>query len=118
MLGQRYDLILASSALALILAVPLSGMAMDPTKLATAPMAVTPAEQPSTQTSSVIAILAKEVSNDTLADPATATDHAAAPDPLASLDPADRAIAETIRDLLATKLDRFFPSKREGAAAL
>ena len=115
--GPRYDLILASSALALILALPLSSMAKDPTKLAAAPMAVTPAEQASMQTSTVIAIPAKEVSDDTLAYPATATEQTAAPDPLASLDPADRAIAEKIRDLLATKLDRFFPSKQEGAAA-
>ena len=116
--GPRYDLILASSALALILAVPLSGMAKDPTKLAAAPVAVTPVEQASTQTSAVIAIPANEVSNDALAYPATATEQTGAPDPLASLDPADRAIAEKIRDLLATKLDRFFPSKKEGAAAL
>src|SRR5258708_7699558 len=116
--GPRYDLILASSALALILAIPLSSLAKDPTKLAGAPMAVTPAEQASTQASTVIAIPAKEVSNDILADPAAATEQTAAPDPLASLDPADRAIAEKIRDLLATKLDRFFPSKQESVAAL
>jgi murein L,D-transpeptidase YcbB/YkuD len=116
--GPRYDLILASSALALILAVPLSSMAKDPTKLAAAPMAVTPAEQASTQTSTVIASSANEMSNDASSVPATATEHTAAPDPLASLDPADRAIAEKIRDLLATKLDRVFPSKKEGAAAL
>jgi murein L,D-transpeptidase YcbB/YkuD len=119
MLGPRYDLILASSALALILAVPLSSMAKDPAKLAAAPMAVTPAEQASTQPpAAVIAIPANELSKDIFADPATATDKAAAPDPLESLDPADRAIAEKIRDLLATKLDRIFPSKKEGAAAL
>jgi murein L,D-transpeptidase YcbB/YkuD len=116
--GSRYDLILASSALALILAVPLSGMARDPSKLATAPMAVTFGEQASTQTSTMIVIPTKEVSNDTLADPASATDPAAMTDPLASLDPADRAIAETLRDLLATKLDKVFSSKKEGAAAL
>jgi murein L,D-transpeptidase YcbB/YkuD len=47
----------------------------------------------------------------------TATEPAAAPDPLALLDPADRAIAEKIRDLLATKADRIFASKKERAAA-
>jgi murein L,D-transpeptidase YcbB/YkuD len=113
--GPRYDLILASSALAVILAVPLSSLPKDHTTLAAAPIA---AEQASTQTSTVLASPAKEVSNDTVADPATATDQAAAPDPLASLDPADRAVAEKIRDLLATKLDRFFSNKKEGAAAL
>ncbi len=34
------------------------------------------------------------------------------PDPLASLDPADRAIAERIRDLLATKPNRFFVDEK------
>jgi murein L,D-transpeptidase YcbB/YkuD len=118
MFGSRYDLILASSALALILAIPLSGMAKDPTKLAAAPMAVTPAEQVSTQASTVIAIPANEVTSGTSSAPATATERTAAPDPLASLDPADRAIAEKIRDLLATKLDSFFRSKKEAAAAV
>jgi murein L,D-transpeptidase YcbB/YkuD len=57
------------------------------------------------------------VSHDALADPATTTNHAAAPDPLASLAPADRAVAKGIRDLLATKLNTFFSSKKEAAAA-
>jgi hypothetical protein len=39
------------------------------------------------------------------------------PGSLTSLDPADRGIAKKIRDLLATKLDRSFLSKKEGAAA-
>jgi murein L,D-transpeptidase YcbB/YkuD len=38
------------------------------------------------------------------------------PDPLAALDPADRVIAEKIRDLLATKSDRIFAGKMERAA--
>ena len=112
MSSPRYDLILASSALALILAVPLSGMASGP-KLGASPIAVTPAEQISTQTPTAIALPADETS----ANAATATDQVAALDPLASLDPADRAIAEKIRDLLATKSDRFFPNKKERTAA-
>jgi murein L,D-transpeptidase YcbB/YkuD len=115
--GPRYDLIFASSALALVLAVPLSGMANGP-KLAEAPIAVTPAENTSTQTPTLIAIPANEKSGDALSDTETATNQASPSDPLASLDPADRAVAEKIRDLLATKLDRFFPNKKEGAAAL
>ncbi len=39
-----------------------------------------------------------------------------APDPLASLDPADRPIAEKIRDLLAAKTDKIFANKKEHAA--
>ena len=38
------------------------------------------------------------------------------PDPLASLDPADRAIAEKICDLLAVKSGRMFASKKEREA--
>jgi murein L,D-transpeptidase YcbB/YkuD len=114
--SPHYDLILASSALALTLAVPLNGLANGP-KLAATPIAVTSAEQISTQTPTVIAVPANENSSHTLTDPETATDQAAAPAPLASLDPADRAVAEKIRDLLATKADRFFPNKKERAAA-
>src|SRR4029077_3380755 len=42
---------------------------------------------------------------------------APAADPLATLDPADRAVAEKIRDLLAAKTDKIFAGKRERAAA-
>jgi murein L,D-transpeptidase YcbB/YkuD len=38
------------------------------------------------------------------------------PDPLASLDPADRGIAEKIRDLLAAKSSKIFASKKEREA--
>ena len=55
MSNPRYDLILASSALALVLAVPLSGLASGP-KLVAAPIAVTPAEQISTQSPAAVAI--------------------------------------------------------------
>jgi L,D-transpeptidase YcbB len=47
--------------------------------------------------------------------PAAATE-IVAPDPFASLDPADRPIAEKIRDLLAAKTDKIFASKKEHAA--
>jgi L,D-transpeptidase YcbB len=51
------------------------------------------------------------------ANPAVATEQAAAPDLMAALDPADRAVAEKIRDLLATKGDKIFASKKERSAA-
>ena len=38
------------------------------------------------------------------------------PDPFASLDPADRPIAEKLRDLLAGKVDKTFANKKERAA--
>jgi L,D-transpeptidase YcbB len=56
------------------------------------------------------------------ANPAIATEQAAPPpDPMAALDPADRAVAEKIRDLFAAKTDksadRIFPAKKERSAA-
>ncbi|HET7254986.1 MAG TPA: L,D-transpeptidase family protein [Xanthobacteraceae bacterium] len=53
----------------------------------------------------------------TPANPAVATEQTAAPDPMASLDPADRVVAEKIRDLLATKGDKLFAGKKERSAA-
>src|SRR4029077_6178699 len=41
----------------------------------------------------------------------------ASPDPLAALDPADRPIAEKMRDLLTAKVDKIFANKKERAAA-
>src|SRR6266487_1734013 len=101
--GLRYDRILAGTALALILAVPMVGLAQGPNKMAPAATAASPAEQVSTPTLA--------------ADPVAMTEQAVPADPLASLDPADRAIAEKIRDLLAATSDKIFASKKERAAA-
>ena len=49
------------------------------------------------------------------AAPAAASE-TVAPDPFASLDPADRPVAEKIRDLLAAKTDKIFANKKEHAA--
>jgi L,D-transpeptidase YcbB len=78
----RREHILASAAVALLLATPLCAFAQE-----TAP-----------------------------STPASVPDKTPAPDTLASLDPADRVIAERIRDLLATKPDRIFASENEHAA--
>src|SRR5262245_45207104 len=56
------------------------------------------------------------------ANPAIATEQVAPPsDPMAALDPADRAVAEKIRDLFAAKTDksadRIFLAKKERSAA-
>jgi L,D-transpeptidase YcbB len=56
------------------------------------------------------------------ASPAVATEQAApTPDPMAALDPADRVVAEKIRDLFAAKTDktadRIFLAKKERSAA-
>jgi L,D-transpeptidase YcbB len=50
------------------------------------------------------------------ADVASAPPPEPPPDPLAALDPADRPVAEKIRDLLAAKSDKFFAGKRERSA--
>jgi murein L,D-transpeptidase YcbB/YkuD len=117
MFGVRYELVLASSGLALILAIPLAVVTEGPAKLAAAPVIVTSAEQPSTPAATVIESPASVLSEGASSDQAAATDQASAPDPLASLDPADRAVAEKIGELLAGKADRFFADKKEGEAA-
>ncbi len=133
MYNPRYNRILASTALAVILAAPLAVMAKNNSQVADVPMgaapsalpvAATPAEQAPAQAAPAAATPAEEtpaISNGTSADPAaateqTATEQTAAPDPLAALDPADRAVAEKIRDLLASKPDSFFGGKKEREA--
>jgi murein L,D-transpeptidase YcbB/YkuD len=49
-------------------------------------------------------------------EPATAVEQSPPPDPLASLDPADRPVAEQINELLAAKSDKIFASKKERSA--
>src|SRR3989454_1419865 len=122
--GFRYDRILAGTALALILAVPMVGLAQGPNKMAPAPTtasppAALPVEQTATPAPAAAAASpAEQVSTPTLAaDPVAMTEQAVPADPLASLDPADRAIAEKIRDLLAAPSDKIFASKKERAAA-
>ena len=124
--------ILASTALALVLAAPLGYLA----KGHLTAMAATSAEPAVTQfapanATPVNAAPASEpaaISNGAPAAPAAVTEPAAAteqqtaiepvvaPDPLAALDPADRAVAEKIRDLLATRGDKLFTAKKEREA--
>ena len=116
---NRRHRILAGTALALILAAPLVGTAKNSSQTAAVAMAVPPAEQalpetaPSTATPTTGA---PAVSNGAAPDAATSVEQTAAPDPLTSLDPADSAVAEKIRDLLATRADKFFAGKTERAA--
>jgi L,D-transpeptidase YcbB len=143
MRGLRYDRILAGTAVALVLAAVTgadaasikSTVAHKPTKVTTAvpapgpkQAATTPAATTADVTSEPAAIA--PVKAETMPAPAAATPAAAvpaaaapaaaietvAPDPFASLDPADRPIAEKIRDLLAAKTDKIFASKKEHAA--
>ena len=171
MSGPRYDRILASTALALILAAPLGAAAVAqeagaatnaesagqraaatyanaaldaaitpqpknespaaaPELAGASSVVVSPAPAPAAGETSVVpkdvaapaaAPSAAPAAKDAAA-PATpanstiATEQTVAPDLMASLDPADRAVAEKIRDLLAAKSDRIFASKKERAA--
>ncbi len=121
--------ILATTALALIAVVPLGGVAKNSSELAAAPVTMTFAERATVfdafastvPANGAISGSASAVPGGASAEPATATEQSAAPpqaapDPLASLDPADRAVAEKLRDLLASKIEKFFPNKKERAA--
>jgi murein L,D-transpeptidase YcbB/YkuD len=136
MRNPRQTRILASTALALVLAIPFGSLAIEQSKLAAAPMAgmptapaqALPAPQLPANDALAAAIGAATnpatnlttnfVTNPAIAtEPAATTEQAAAPaDPLASLDPADRAVAEKLRELLATKAEKFFAGKKERAA--
>src|SRR5262249_44202082 len=128
MSGPRLERILASTALALILAASSSASAIA--QDAGAPAAATSSETAAAagaaalttrETAPAAASEATPPHKDPAArapppNPAVASEQASAPDPLAALDPADRAVAEKIRDLLAAKSDTIFASKRERAA--
>jgi L,D-transpeptidase YcbB len=109
MSGPRYDRILASTALALILAGPLgaSVAAQETGKLANAPTVAAPSAPPAAESTPATPPSGAAKDAVTPAPP---------PDPLAALDPADRAVAEKIRDLLAAKADKIFTGKKERAA--
>jgi murein L,D-transpeptidase YcbB/YkuD len=124
MSGPRRDRILAGTALALILAAPFAAFAQEGTnagaKSAAVATGASPAGPGKTQDS---AAYPGDEPTGTLnaapaapASPAAATEQSAAPDPLASLDPADRVVAEKIRDLLSTKAESIFVSKTERTA--
>jgi len=82
----------------------------------TAPAANAPAETTGTTTpAETTTAPATTPPATTPAETATATPEAPPPDPLASLDPGDRPIAERIRDMLP-KADRNFASRKERIA--
>jgi murein L,D-transpeptidase YcbB/YkuD len=173
--GHRYDRILASTALALILAAPIGAACAAPprppgdiaapwwgrpaptaaprstaprrtiTRSKAAPATAAPAAAAATATATTDAVATapaqqpaaapaaaapaetppapKDTPKDAAAPaapatPAVAAEPAAAPapDPLASLDPADRPVAEKIRDLFAAKADKIFANKKEHTA--
>ncbi len=138
MSGHRYNRILASTALALILAAPFAAGAAPRSsapQVAAVP-ATTATAQPAAETTAATATtpdaLPPEITipappaqpaaapaqpaTEPSATEQTATEKTVAPDPMAALDPADRPIAEKMRDLLAGKTDKIFTSKKERSA--
>jgi len=124
MSGPRRDRILAGTALALILAAPFAVLAQEGTNAGAKSAAVaTGASSAGSGKTQDPAAYPGDEPTGTLnaapaapASPAAATEQSAAPDPLASLDPADRVVAEKIRDVLSTKAESIFVSKAERAA--
>jgi murein L,D-transpeptidase YcbB/YkuD len=132
--GPRLERILASTALALILAAltsasataqdtgtPTAATASEAAAAAGAAAVATSEAAPAPSAAPAAASQPTATPKDAAAPapaatPAVASEQAAAPDPLAALDPADRAVAEKIRDLLAAKNNAIFASKREHAA--
>jgi L,D-transpeptidase YcbB len=109
MTGAKF---LASAALALMLAAPLRAQeskAVDSLRVDSGRLAAVPTAQPAGQGSSATA---EPSPSATPLVPA----QSAASEQLSSLDPADRPIAEKIRDLLATRSGGIFASKNERAA--
>ncbi|HEY7244559.1 MAG TPA: L,D-transpeptidase family protein [Xanthobacteraceae bacterium] len=115
----RRDRICVRAGLALILVV-LFHFFEQGRNMAAVPTEASQAGQASTATSSAPTAPPSEsraaAAALTTTSPASATEQKAAPDPLASLDPADRVIAEKIRDLLAARPGTTFASRREHEA--
>jgi L,D-transpeptidase YcbB len=125
MRGPRYDRILAGTAVALVLAAVTGANAASTRGKAThKPATVSTASpvQAATPAAATLDVPSEPapVKVETVPVPATpapaAVSESVAPDPFASLDPADRPIAEKIRDLLAAKIDKIFATKKEHAA--
>jgi len=116
--GPRRNYILSGAACALILAILLQAFAPG-RNIAAVPTGVSHAGQASTETSSTPTAVTSEASSATAlttTGPASATEQSAVPGPLALADPADRVIAEKIRDLLAEKSRRIYASTKDREA--
>jgi murein L,D-transpeptidase YcbB/YkuD len=111
MSALRLDRLLASAAVALILAAPISalGQQAEPSR--------TPTDQPKAADKSPgEPITAPPAGAAPTAAPASTPEPDRTADPLASLDPADRAVAERVRDLIAMKPSRIFTDEKVFAA--
>ena len=118
--GPRRDCTLVGAAFGLIILAVLINVFAQNRNLAALPTRAPQAGQAWTETSSVPTAPASEAATVDAAlattGPTSAPEQRVVSDPLASLDPADRVIAEKIRDLLLTKPGRRFASKREREA--
>ena len=112
MSALRRDQFLASAALVFILAAPVSalGQQTEPSQ------AGLRAPSKAGDASAGDALTSPPASATQAAAPAIAPEESRAPDRLTALDPADRAIAERIRDLLDTKPNRIFADEKAHAA--
>jgi L,D-transpeptidase YcbB len=113
MRGPRYDRILAGTALALVLALAPSAYAQPDRLEANMPQLEQGILPPPTAADVTGAAGDTATTKPEAAPSEIATPPAPPPDPLASLDPADRPIAEKMRDLLTAKVDRIFANRKE-----
>jgi L,D-transpeptidase YcbB len=111
MSGPRCDRMLAGTALALLLAAPFGVSAEEAAKSPAIASPTTEASPPPAIPAGKPPTASINTNPAAPAAPAAVTEETAAPDPLASLDPADRVVAEKIRDLLAATPDKIFASK-------
>jgi murein L,D-transpeptidase YcbB/YkuD len=108
MSALRLDQFLASAALVFILAAPVPALGQQTEPSQTSPRAPSKAGDASAGD----ALTSPPASATQAAAPAIAPEESRAPDRLTALDPADRAIAERIRDLLDTKPNRIFADEK------
>ncbi len=119
MRGLRYDRILAGTALALVLALAPNAHAQPDQLEANVPMPARATLPPPSGADingkdDAAATTNAVTPNQGPTTPAEAAPaEAPPPDPFAALDPADRPIAEKVRDLLAAKVDKIFANNKK-----
>src|SRR6266545_1191480 len=119
MRGLRYDRILAGTALALVLALAPNAYAQPDQLEANVPMPARATLPPPSGADingkdDAAATTNAVTPNQGPTTPAEAAPaEAPPPDPFAALDPADRPIAEKVRDLLAAKVDKIFANNKK-----
>jgi murein L,D-transpeptidase YcbB/YkuD len=113
--GFRRGQLLAGAAFALWLTMPLYALAQEATQAPAEVPAMSPGGALTASAAAAAGVLpAAPTLRASVTDVAPATQTAA--DPVASLDPADRAVGERVRDLLAAKPNRLFADEKELAS--